>query len=166
MVRSNAQDRERSSGAALPRGARRFLMGWTALMGPVLGWAALRLPWRPEAPLALLLWALAAANLCTLVALLGSGGRVRLALGVLVALSFVAAPSLAAAIISSSVVMVRMYGALGWGLTAALAAIGWLLLLATLPIALFGLHCLRRPLVLSEVAGTPARSDGAADDVA
>jgi hypothetical protein len=48
------------------------------------------------------------------------------------------------AIISSSVVMVRTYGALGWGLTVALAAIGWLLMLATLPIGLFGLHCLRR----------------------
>jgi hypothetical protein len=114
------------------------------MLGPVLGWAALCLPWRPEAPLALLLWALAAANLCTLVALLGSGRRLRLALGVLVALSFAAAPVMAGAIIISSVVMVRMYGALGWGLTVALAAIGWLLLLATLPIAFVGLRCLRR----------------------
>jgi hypothetical protein len=128
----------------LPPGARRLLIAWTALLGPILGWAALRLPWRPEAPLALLLWALAAANLCALVALLGSGRRVRLALGVLVALSLGAAPWLAGALISSSVVMVRMYGALGWGLAVALAAIGWLLLLATLPIGLFGLHCLRR----------------------
>jgi hypothetical protein len=128
----------------LPPGARRPLIIWTALVGSSLGWGALRLPWRPEAPLALLLWALAAANLCTLIALLGSGRRVRLALGVLVALSLAAAPWLAGAIISSSVVMVRMYGPLGWGLTVALAAIGWLLLLATLPIGLFGLHCLRR----------------------
>jgi hypothetical protein len=128
----------------LPPGARRLLIAWTALVGSVLGWGALRLPWRPEAPLALLLWALAAANACALIALLGSGRRVRLALRVLVALSLVAAPWLAGAIISSSVVMVRMYGALGWGLTVALAAIGWLLLLATLPIGFFGLHCLRR----------------------
>jgi hypothetical protein len=159
MARSNGPDREHPgaaadplpsptpeppAGAPLPPGARRFLIGWTALVGPILGWAALRLPWRPEAPLALVLWGLAAANLATLVALLGAGRRVRLALGTLVVLSFAAAPLLAGAIISSSVVMVRMYGALGWGLTLALAAIGWLLLLATLPIALFGLHCLRR----------------------
>jgi hypothetical protein len=128
----------------LPPGARRFVIAWTALVGSVSGWAALRLPWRPEAPLALLLWALAAANLCMLVALLGSGRRVRLALGVLVSVSLAAVPWLAGAIISSSVVMVRMYGALGWGLTLALAAIGWLLLLATLPIGLIGLHWLRR----------------------
>jgi hypothetical protein len=128
----------------LTPGARRLLVAWTALAGSVLAWGALRLPWRPEAPLALLLWALAAANLCTLIALLGSGRRVRLALGVLVALSLVAAPWLAGALISSSVVMVRMYGALGWGLTVALAAIGWLLLLATVPIGLFGFYCLRR----------------------
>jgi hypothetical protein len=154
MPRSNDLDRERggaddgplsSSAVSSPRaflapGARRFLTGWTALAAPVLGWGALRLPWRPEAPLALVLWALAAANLCTLVALLGSGRRLRLALGVLVALSLGAAPLLTGAIISTSVVMVRMYGALGWGLTVALAAIGWLLLLATLPVALFGLH--------------------------
>jgi hypothetical protein len=136
----------------LPPGARRLLIAWTALVGSIHGWGALRLPWRPEAPLALLLWALAAANACTLIALLGSGRRVRLALRVLVGLSLVAAPWLAGAIISSSVVMVRMYGALGWGLTVALAAIGWLLLLATLPIGFFGLHCLRR----SAAPGRPA----------
>lgn len=134
---------EEHGGELLP-GTRRLLIGWTALAAPVLGWAALRLPWRPDTPLALLLWALAAANACTLVALLGSGRRLRLALGVLVALSLGAAPWLVGAIVSSSVVMVRMYGALGWGLTVALGAIGWLLLLATLPIGLFGLHCLRR----------------------
>lgn len=128
----------------MPLGVRRFLLGATALAGPAFAWAALRLPWRPDAPLALLLWALAAANLLTLIALLGSARHTRRALGLLVALSSAAAPLLVVAIVTTSVVMVRMYGALGWGLTAALAAIGWLLLLATLPIALVGLHGLRR----------------------
>jgi hypothetical protein len=145
----------------LPPGARRLLIAWTALVGSVLGWGALRLPWRPEAPLALLLWALAAANACTLIALLGSGRRVRLALRVLVGLSLVAVPWLAGAIISSSVVMVRMYGALGWGLTVALAAIGWLLLLATLPIGFFGLHWLRRSAAPGHSASPGPLHDGA-----
>lgn len=128
----------------LPLGVRSFLLGATALAGPAFAWAALRLPWRPDAPVALLLWSLAAANSFTLVALLGSARHARRALGLLVALSLAASPLLVVAIANTSVVMVRMYGALGWALTAALAAIGWLLLLATLPVALVGLHGLRR----------------------
>jgi hypothetical protein len=149
MARSNDLGREHGATGAsqallLAPGAHRFLVIGTAIVGPVLGWAARHLPWRPEAPLAIVLWALAAANLCTLIALVGSGRRLRLALGALVALSLAAAPLLAGAIVSTSVVMVRLYGPLGWGLTVALAAIGWLLLIATLPIGLVGLHCLRR----------------------
>lgn len=129
---------------ALSPGARRFSIVATGLGGPALAWAAVRLPWRPEAPLALVLWVLAAANLCALVALLFSPRHTRRALAWLVGLSLGAAPVLLGAIALTSVTMVRLYGALGWGLTVALAAIGWLLLLATLPLGLVGLHQLRR----------------------
>jgi hypothetical protein len=120
-------------------------MAATSSCGLAFGWAALRLPWRLDAPLALLLWALAAANIGTLAALLGSGRYVRGALSALVVLSFAAAPVFAWAIVVTSLAMVRMFGALGWGLTVALGAIGWLLLLATLPLGLVGLRQLRRP---------------------
>lgn len=128
----------------LPPGARRFLIAATALGGGSLGWAALRLPWRPDAPLALLLWLLAAANGCTSLALLGAPRRARRALAGLAALSLGAAPVLVGAIAITSVAVVRLYGALGWGLAVALAAIGWLVLLVTLPVGLVGLHVLRR----------------------
>ena len=150
MARSTPQSSEPDDAAAaravrpLPAGSRRCFLGATGVCGVAFGWAALHLPWRLDAPLALLLWALAAANAGTLVALLGSGRHVRAALAVLVALSLVAAPVFSGAIVVSSMAMVRMFGALGWGLTVALAAIGWLLLLGTLPLGLLGLHHLRR----------------------
>jgi hypothetical protein len=54
-----------------------------------------------------------------------------------------AAPVFLWAITSTSLQMVQMFGALGWGLAAALAAIGWLLLLATVPVALVGFSVTR-----------------------
>jgi len=148
MARSTRRSREQGAPDAneplsLPVRVRRVAIIATALGGFALGWAALSLPWRPEAPLALLLWVLAAANLCALVALLGSGRHARRAVGWLVALSLGAAPLLVGAIVVTSVVMVRMYGPLGWGLTVALGAIAWLLLLVTLPVGLVGLRYLR-----------------------
>ena len=127
-----------------PPGQRRFFIAATGVVGLAFGWAALRLPWRPDAPLALLLWVLAAANIGALVALLAQSRHLRHALSVLVVISLAAAPVFAWAIVMTGVAMVRMFGALGWGLSVALAAIGWLLLLATLPLGVLGLRLLRR----------------------
>jgi hypothetical protein len=54
--------------------------------------------------------------------------------------SLAAAPVFIGAISLTSVEVVRTYGALGWGLTALLAVIGWLLIVGTVPIALWGLR--------------------------
>jgi hypothetical protein len=47
------------------------------------------------------------------------------------------------AIGTASIELVHMYGALGWGLTALLGAIGLLLLVATLPMGILGLRWTR-----------------------
>jgi hypothetical protein len=57
--------------------------------------------------------------------------------------SLAAAPVFLFAISAASLQMVEMYGPLGWALTAALAAIAWLLLLGTVPVGLFGLYMTR-----------------------
>ncbi|HTV20905.1 MAG TPA: hypothetical protein VMG12_19605 [Polyangiaceae bacterium] len=159
MARSKPRSGEPDSGAAAPEpddepearerallspAARRAFVAATGGLGLALGWAALRLPWRPDAPLAVLLWVLAAANLGTGVASLGARRHMRRALGALVVLSLAAAPVFLGALVITSVTMVRMFGALGWGLTVALAAMGWLLALATLPLGVIGLRLLRR----------------------
>lgn len=128
----------------LPEGARPWLGVATGLGALAFGWAALVLPWRPEAPLGLLLWGIAALHLCTALTLALRPERASWPLKLLGALSLVAALVSTIAILVTSVQMVEMFGPLGWALAAALGAIGWLLLLATLPIASFALYCLRR----------------------
>lgn len=150
MARSNYRvgDSDDASAAREPDprspAARRFLIVAAGVGGLAFGWGALRLPWRPDAPLALLLWAVAAADTGAVVALLGSSRHSRGVLSALVVLSFAAAAVFVGAIAVTSLAMVHMFGALGWGLTVALAAIGWLLLLATLPLGVVGLRYLRR----------------------
>jgi hypothetical protein len=124
----------------LPRWARPWVVAWTGLSAVGLAWAALVLPWRPGAPLGLLLWALAVLHLCN--ALTAALRPVRLGwpLALLGAASLAAALVLAAAITGTALEMVRTFGQLGWAVTVALAAIGWLALLATLPVALVSLH--------------------------
>lgn len=131
-----------SEPVSLSRGFRPWLVVGSLLAAGAFAWAAFVLPWRSDAPLGLVLWALAVAHLCTALAALRPA-RLRRALRVLALGSLGAAPLFAWAIASTSLRMVRMYGALGWGLTAALAAIGWLLMLATVPVALFGLFVTR-----------------------
>ena len=131
-----------SERVALPPGFRPWLVVGTLIAAGAFAWAAFVLPWRSEAPLGLALWALAVAHLCTALAALRPA-RLRRALRVLAFGSLGAAPLFAWAITSTSLRMVSMYGALGWGLTAALAAIGWLLMLATVPVAVFGLSVTR-----------------------
>ena len=131
-----------SGPSPLPEGFRPWLVAGTLLAAGAFGWAAFVLPWRTEAPLGLGLWMLAVAHLCTALAAY-SPARLERALRVLAVGSLCAAPVFAWAIASTSVRMVQMYGALGWGLTAALAAIGWLLMLATVPVAVLGWYVTR-----------------------
>jgi hypothetical protein len=121
---------------------RHWLMLGAVLSGVAFAWAAFELPWRSDAPLGLVSWALAVTHLCTALATRWPARLVR-AVRLLAITSLGAAPVFAWAITRSSLQMVRMFGALGWGLAAALAAIGWLLLLATVPVALFGLSVTR-----------------------
>jgi hypothetical protein len=127
----------------LPPRARLSLVAASALLGLVFGWAALALPWRTESPLALCGWGLGVLHLCAAAALSWHPARSRWAISLLALGSLAAAPVFAYAVIGTSLVMVRMFGPLGWGLTVALGAIGWLLLLATIPIGIFLLHLAR-----------------------
>jgi uncharacterized membrane protein len=123
-------------------------VAWTALSALGLGWAALALPWRPEAPLGLLLWGLAALHLCNAVMAAWRPARLGWPLAVLGMASSAAALVLGLSIGQTALEMVRTFGQLGWAVTVALAAIGWLALLATLPVGLVGLYfCFLAPRV-------------------
>jgi len=126
----------------LPEGSLPWLSASVALaLG--FGWAAFELPWRPAAPLGLLLWALAALHLCAAVGVAFVPARAARALRLLGLASLGAAPLFVLALGSTAVSMVRMFGPLGWGLGVALAAIGWLLVLATVPVGLLALRAAR-----------------------
>lgn len=119
---------------------RTALFTLTALSALAFGWAALVLPWHPSAPLALVAACLSALHAITAAAALFRPPAALRAWRVLAFASLGAAPIFLAAIGMTAVQMVYMYGALGWGLTALLAVIGWLLLVGTLPVALWGLR--------------------------
>lgn len=127
----------------LPTGTRLWLAAGTCLSALAFGWAAFALPWRSDAPLGLGLWALAALHAGTAVVAACWPRRLGRPLWALAMASLGAAPVFMVAISLTSVQMVRMYGPLGWALSAALAAIAWLLLLATVPVGLFGLYVTR-----------------------
>ena len=127
----------------LPRGTRPWLAAGTAVSALAFGWAAFVLPWRSEAPLGLVLWALSALHACTALTAIGWPLRLGRPLSLLALASLAAAPVFLFAVSATSLEMVRMYGPLGWALTAALAAIAWLLLLATVPVGIFGLYVTR-----------------------
>jgi hypothetical protein len=131
------------SEVTLPDGSRPWLLLGTSLSAVAFGWSALMLPWRPEAPLALLAWGLGLLHVSTALTLLCWPDRVGRPLRLLTLGSCVAAPVFLFAVSSTSIEMVQMYGPLGWALTVALGAIGWLLFLGTVPLALFGLYVTR-----------------------
>lgn len=128
-----------SAAAILPAGTRPWLAAGTGLSALAFGWGAFVLPWRSDAPLGLVLWALATLHACTALSACCWPRRVRRPLQLLALASLGAAPIFLVAISTTSWQMVEMYGSLGWALTTALAAIGWLLLLATVPVGVFGL---------------------------
>ena len=127
----------------LPAGTRPWLTVGTALSALAFGWAAFVLPWRAEAPLGLLSWALSALHACTALTALCWPRRLGRPLWLLALASLLAAPIFLFAVAATSIEMVQMYGPLGWALTAALAEIAWLLLLATVPVGVFGLYVSR-----------------------
>jgi hypothetical protein len=133
-----------SDSVELPAGGRPWLVASTLLSAIAFGWAALVLPWRPGAPVALLAWGLGVSHLCAAGALAWRPEHARRPLLVLAFVSLAAAAVFAYAIGSTGVQMVEMFGALGWGLAAALGAIGWLVMLGTLPMGLYLFHFTRR----------------------
>jgi len=110
------------------------------LWAPLLGWGALVLPWRAQAPLGLLLWGLALLHLSAAASAVWRPERLAWALGLLGAASSGAALVLAVCIGATALEMRETFGALGAGIAVALLAIGWLVLLATVPVAAL---CLR-----------------------
>lgn len=112
----------------------------TSLSAVSFGWAALVLPWRPGAPLALVAGALSILHGSTALSAIWRPTAILRVWRVLAYCSLAAVPIFIASISLTSLEVVRTYGALGWGLTALLAIIGWLLLICTVPIALWGLR--------------------------
>jgi hypothetical protein len=124
--------------------ARLWVLAMAGLWAPVLAWSALVLPWRVQAPLGLLLWALALLHLSAAASALWRPERLAWALGLLGAASLGAALVLGGCIGATALEMLDTFGQIGAGVAVALLAIGWLALLATLPVAAVGLHYWRR----------------------
>jgi hypothetical protein len=124
----------------LPHGQRVLLIAGTLLSAFVFGWAALVLPWRVQTPLALLAWTLSLLHLGTCLAALCQPERLRSLLRLLGLTSSCAGPVFVVAIGLSCLDLVAMFGPLGWGLTALLGVIGWLLLVGTVPMGLWALR--------------------------
>lgn len=128
------------SHAAAPKQVRIGLSVGAACSAGLFGWAAFVLPWRPEAPLALLAFGLALLHAATAFTALCWPRRMRHAWRLLAIGSLFCGLIFTLAIGTASIELVRMYGDLGWGLTALLGTIGLLLLVATLPMVILGLR--------------------------
>jgi len=111
----------------------------------VLGWAAVALPPRWNTLLGLVCAGLALLHALTAASVLAAPGLGHRALRVLAWASLGSALVFVGALGGSSVELVRMFGALGWGLTALLGAILVLLLALTVPIGVAGLWLTRTP---------------------
>lgn len=111
----------------------------------MLGWAALVLPPRWNTLLGLICAGLALLHAVTAASVLSAPVLGHRALRVLAWASLASALIFAGALGGASVELVRMFGALGWGLTALLGAILLLLLALTVPIGVAGLWLTRAP---------------------
>ena len=123
---------------------RRTLMLATAASSALFSWAAGVLPSRPGTWLGALSALLAAAHAATLVIAALWPEQMWRPWRALSWLSLGAGLTFAGAIAWTGVDLVFRFGSLGWGVTALLAAIGVLLLLATWPFAAWGLGATRR----------------------
>jgi hypothetical protein len=115
----------------------------STLHAVIFAWAAHTLPWRPAAPLALLLWALALLHAATAVCAFAGLASTRRLWRALSVASLGAALVLIGSIAVSAERMVAMFGRLGWNLSALLAVIGVLVLGMTLPLGLWGVSATR-----------------------
>jgi hypothetical protein len=138
--------------AAVTPAARHWLGLASTLHAVLFAWAAHTLPWRPAAPLALVLWGLALLHAATAVAALGNLPAARRVWRALAIASLAAAVVLIGAIAIGAERMVVMFGMLGWNMTALLALIGVLVLGATVPMGLWGLAATRARAMAPEVA--------------
>jgi hypothetical protein len=111
-----------------------------ALSSLVFGWGALVLPWRPGTPLALLGGGLGLLHASTALAAVWSPRHVLWLWRLLAICCLGAASIFVAALGFTGFEMVRMYGALGWGLAVLLGVIGWLLVVCTVPMGIWGLR--------------------------
>jgi hypothetical protein len=110
----------------------------------LFGWAAWVLPSRPGTWLGALAALLAAAHAASWVVAALWPEQLWRPWRALSWLSLGAGLAFACAIAWTSLDLVRRFGSLGWGVTALLAAIGVLLLLATWPFAAWGLSATRK----------------------
>jgi hypothetical protein len=123
---------------------RRTLMFVTGASAVLFGWAAWVLPSRPGTWLGALAALLAAAHAATWVVAALWPEQLWRPWRALSWLSLGAGLTFVGAIVWASLDLVRRFGGLGWGVTALLAPIGLLLLLATCPFAAWGLRATRR----------------------
>jgi len=129
------------SGSAAVR-VRLVLVSGT--LAGIFAWAAWVLPARPGTWLGALAALLAAAHAATLVVATLWPEQLARPWRALSWLSLGAGATFAGAIAWTCVDLVRRFDSLGWGVTALLAAIGVLLLLATWPFAAWGLRATRK----------------------
>ena len=127
----------------VPKQVRLGLSSGAACSACLFAWAAFVLPWRPEAPLALLAFGLALLHAVTALTTLFWPRRMQRAWRLLAFGSLLCGLIFTLAIGTASIELVQMYGDLGWGLTALLVVIGLLLLVATLPMGILGLRWTR-----------------------
>jgi hypothetical protein len=129
--------------ASLSSSSRRALCVWAAFSAFSFAWAAWVLPSRPVTPLAGLAAVLTCLHAATSVSAGCAPARLAVIWRVAAFASLGAALIFAAAILWSSVAVIRLYGSLGWGLTALLVPILLLLSIATVPFGICGLRATR-----------------------
>jgi hypothetical protein len=116
------------------------IAGGSALL---FAWASAALPSRPGTALGGLAAVLAAAHTLTLGVALFRPSRLRLLLRAVAGFSLLAGGTFLTAIGWTSVVLVRQFGSLGWGVSALLGLIGALLAALTGPFGVWGLRVTR-----------------------
>jgi hypothetical protein len=125
--------------------AARYWLGLASFLhAAIIAWAAHTLPWRPAAPLALLLWLLALTHAATAVSALLERASWRRVWRLQACASLAAALILIGSIALGAERLVVSFGRLGWNLTALLAVIALLALGLTVPMGLWGLAATRR----------------------
>jgi hypothetical protein len=139
MLRSRLRSAERPSLTL-----RLLTSAWALASALLFGWAALVLPTRPGTVLGGAAGALTFTYALTVLCALLWPRQLRRAWLWSARASLAGAGLFAMGIAWTSVAVVRLYGALGWGLSALLVPIALLLLAATLPYALWGLRAARR----------------------